>query len=102
MTAMFIQEVPTFSAREKIRYKLLGILIKALLNVFAPVEDSGSDEDFMVEDDDDDSDYGRPKRKNSKVSRRSKDKKSPKSRIRTSGISYSDKGYVILNCIYFT
>lgn len=40
----------------------------------------------MVEDDDDDSDYGRPKRKISKVSRRSKDlKKSPKPKIRASG-----------------
>lgn len=64
------------------------ILIRALLNVLPPIEDSGSDEEFMVEDDDDDSDYGRPKRRNSKVSRRSKDKKSPKSRIRTSGTSY--------------
>lgn len=48
-------------------------------------EDSGSDEDFMAEDDDDDSDYGRPKRRISKVSRRSKDKKSPKPKIRASG-----------------
>lgn len=49
----------------------------------------------MVEDDDDDSDYGRPRRKNSKVSRRSKDKKSPKPRIRTSGTTRGGT-----HCIY--
>lgn len=39
----------------------------------------------MVEDDDDDSDYGRPKRRISKVSRSKDSKKSPKPKIRATG-----------------
>lgn len=61
------------------------------------IEDSGSDEDFMVEDDDDDSDYGRPKRKISKVSRRSKDKKSPKPKLRASGKATHKSYYQIMS-----
>lgn len=53
-----------------------------------PTEESGSDEDFMV-DDDDDSDYGRSRKKSKKVIRRSrperKEKKSPKPRLKATG-----------------
>lgn len=56
-----------------------------------PLEESGSDEDFMVEDDDD-SDYGRSKKKGKKVIGRRgrperKDKKSPKPRLKATGMS---------------
>lgn len=51
-------------------------------------DESGSDEDFMVEDDDD-SDYGRSKKKGKKVIRRGrlekKEKKSPKPRLKATG-----------------
>lgn len=52
-------------------------------------DESGSDEDFMVEDDDD-SDYGQSKKKGKKVIRRGrtdkKEKKSPKPRLKATGI----------------
>lgn len=51
-------------------------------------DESGSDEDFMVEDDDD-SDYGHSKKKGKKVIRRGrpekKEKKSPKPRLKATG-----------------
>lgn len=51
-------------------------------------EDSGSDEDFLVEDDDD-SDYGSSKKKNKKVAKKSKperkEKKMPKPRLKATG-----------------
>lgn len=51
-------------------------------------DESGSDEDFMVEDDDD-SDYGRSKKRGKKVIRRGrpdkKEKKSPKPRLKATG-----------------
>lgn len=51
-------------------------------------EDSGSDEDFLVEDDDD-SDYGSSKKKNKKVAKKSKperkEKKVPKPRLKATG-----------------
>lgn len=70
----------------------------ALLSPFNPdprclyaglAEESGSDEDFMV-DDDDDSDYGQSKKKVKKVSQRGrkvekKEKKSPKPRLKATG-----------------
>lgn len=55
-------------------------------------DESGSDEDFMVEDDDD-SDYGHSKKKGKKVIRRGrpdkKEKKSPKPRLKATGESLS-------------
>lgn len=56
---------------------------------FLPAADeSGSDEDFMVEDDDD-SDYGHSKKRGKKVIRRGrpdkKEKKSPKPRLKATG-----------------
>lgn len=52
--------------------------------------DSGSDEDFLMEDDDD-SDYGSSKKKNKKVSKKSKperkEKKMPKPRLKATGES---------------
>lgn len=51
-------------------------------------DESGSDEDFMVEDDDD-SDYGHSKKRGKKVIRRGrpdkKEKKSPKPRLKATG-----------------
>lgn len=51
-------------------------------------DESGSDEDFMVEDDDD-SDYGHSKKRSKKVIRRGrldkKEKKSPKPRLKATG-----------------
>jgi len=51
-------------------------------------DESGSDEDFTVEDDDD-SDYGRSKKRGKKVIRRGrpdkKEKKSPKPRLKATG-----------------
>lgn len=51
-------------------------------------EDSGSDEDFLVEDDDD-SDYGSSKKKNKKVAKKSKperkEKKMPRPRLKATG-----------------
>lgn len=56
--------------------------------MFPTADESGSDEDFMVEDDDD-SDYGRSKKKGKKVIRRGrpdkKEKKSPKPRLKATG-----------------
>lgn len=53
-----------------------------------PADESGSDEDFMVEDDDD-SDYGHSKKRGKKVIRRGrpdkKEKKSPKPRLKATG-----------------
>lgn len=53
-----------------------------------PADESGSDEDFTVEDDDD-SDYGRSKKRGKKVIRRGrpdkKEKKSPKPRLKATG-----------------
>lgn len=53
-------------------------------------DESGSDEDFMVEDDDD-SDYGHSKKRSKKVIRRGrpdkKEKKSPKPRLKATGQS---------------
>lgn len=49
------------------------------------LEESGSDEDFMV-DDDDDSDYGHSRKRSKKVVRRSRqEKKSPKPRLKATG-----------------
>ncbi|MEQ2197645.1 hypothetical protein XENOCAPTIV_001478, partial [Xenoophorus captivus] len=60
-------------------------------------DESGSDEDFMVEDDDD-SDYGRSKKKGKKVIRRGrpdkKEKKSPKPRLKATG-SYKKTGLLV-------
>lgn len=57
-------------------------------SVFPAADESGSDEDFMVEDDDD-SDYGHSKKKSKKVIRRGrldkKEKKSPKPRLKATG-----------------
>lgn len=51
-------------------------------------DESGSDEDFMVEDDDD-SDYGQSKKRGKKVIRRGrpdkKERKSPKPRLKATG-----------------
>lgn len=60
------------------------------LNFFVLLADSGSDEDFLMEDDDD-SDYGSSKKKNKKVSKKSKperkEKKMPKPRLKATGKS---------------
>lgn len=64
------------------------MLTEGLHSYFA--EESGSDEDFMV-DDDDDSDYGRSKKKGKKITPRGgrkverKEKKSPKPRLKATG-----------------
>lgn len=53
----------------------------------ASLEDSGSDEDFMVEDDDD-SDYGRSKKKKKMVKKskpEKREKKVPKPRLKATG-----------------
>lgn len=56
--------------------------------VSIPADESGSDEDFMVEDDDD-SDYGQSKKRGKKVIRRGrpdkKERKSPKPRLKATG-----------------
>lgn len=58
-------------------------------------DESGSDEDFMVEDDDD-SDYGHSKKRSKKVIRRGrpdkKEKKSPKPRLKATGQSSRASG----------
>lgn len=69
------------TARLKLNFPDLNLRCTAVLT-----EDSGSDEDFCVDDDDDDSDYGKPKRRSSKGGRRGKpEKKTPRARIRASG-----------------
>lgn len=58
------------------------------LNFVIVSKDSGSDEDFLMEDDDD-SDYGSSKKKNKKASKKSKperkEKKMPKPRLKATG-----------------
>lgn len=64
------------------------------LNSLTLPADSGSDEDFLMEDDDD-SDYGSSKKKNKKVSKKSKperkEKKMPKPRLKATGESVQNK-----------
>lgn len=58
------------------------------VSLFPTADESGSDEDFMVEDDDD-SDYGQSKKRGKKVIRRGrpdkKERKSPKPRLKATG-----------------
>lgn len=70
-----------------------GIPVCKLCNIklysfLCAADESGSDEDFMVEDDDD-SDYGHSKKRGKKVIRRGrpdkKEKKSPKPRLKATG-----------------
>lgn len=67
--------------------------------------DSGSDEDFLMEDDDD-SDYGSSKKKNKKVSKKSKperkEKKMPKPRLKATGESMQRVTQFALEaCVFF-
>lgn len=62
-----------------------------------PAEDSGSDEDFCVDDDDDDSDYGKPKRKAAKGGRRGKPEKTPRGRRKSTG-----KRLIHLSFMYYS
>lgn len=75
-------------------YLLLPFLFSKNLNFFVLSADSGSDEDFLMEDDDD-SDYGSSKKKNKKVSKKSKperkEKKMPKPRLKATGESMQRK-----------
>lgn len=65
-----------------------GVWNTDILTYVCAADESGSDEDFMVEDDDD-SDYGQSKKKGKKVIRRGrpdkKEKKSPKPRLKATG-----------------
>lgn len=69
------------------------------LNLFMLPADSGSDEDFLMEDDDD-SDYGSSKKKNKKVSKKSKperkEKKMPKPRLKATGECMQRKLFPLL------
>lgn len=66
--------------------------------------DSGSDEDFLMEDDDD-SDYGSSKKKNKKVSKKSKperkEKKMPKPRLKATGESVQRKFALEASIFFF-
>jgi len=80
-------------------YLLFPFLFSKNLNFFLLSADSGSDEDFLMEDDDD-SDYGSSKKKNKKVSKKSKperkEKKMPKPRLKATGESMEGRSCSLL------
>ncbi len=68
----------------------MGVVKTLNIPFLCAADESGSDEDFMVEDDDD-SDYGHSKKRGKKVIRRGRpdkrEKKSPKPRLKATGKS---------------